>query len=269
MLSDLTHIPRVMRGLGWLNGARLLEIWFSRPRAVRPAYSVPETTTIRMDAWALTFRRARSVYDQLVRERIWANAAAQRRIAEVLRGKGLLGTTPRTFGNLGQPVPSQDPDYVNFRSIGSYWDLTADDMTAALGRFVFRILIAGSVCPARTGPRQGPAADAAASRDAGAASLQPNAFQVTINEVGVYIRDSFDFEENQYLGCWSDNPDGFSPIMPPSVDDTGLGPPPLFSPVGNRDFREWRARTGRGGDFLVFSDLKRIALNPPDTFVVR
>jgi hypothetical protein len=243
MLSDLTHIPRIMRGKGWLNGARLLDQWFSRGRAVAPAYSPPDTTTIRMDGWVLTFARAKEVYDQLVRERIWSNAAARPVVTAMLRRKGLLGMTPRPFGRLADPVPSQDPDYVNQRPAGGYTHF--DDMTAALGNFNLRVVVAGTVAPVGPGLY---------------------GHQVQITEVGVYVRDSFDFEGDQYLGCWSDNPDGFFPIMPP---DPGAGmsfPPPMFSPVGNRDFREWRNRTARGGDFLVFSDLKRVPVNPPDTF---
>ncbi len=36
--------------------------------------------------------------------------------------------------------------------------------------------------------------------------------------------------------------------------------------VSNEEFRDWRTQNGRGGDFLVFSDVKRMVLNPPDTF---
>ena len=113
MLSDLTHIPRIMRGKGWLNGARLLDQWFARGRAVAKAYSSPDTTTIRMDTWVLTFALAKEVYDQLIRERIWSNAAARPVVAAMLARNRLLGVSPRPFGRLGDPVPSQDADYVN------------------------------------------------------------------------------------------------------------------------------------------------------------
>jgi len=246
MLSDLTNIPRVMRGLGWLKGARLLEIWFSRPRAVFPAYSSPDTTTIRMDSWALTFPRARQVYDQLIKERIWSNTPARAVVARMLRNKGLLTRLQQTFGHLSDPVPTQDPDYVNERPAGGYTSF--DDMTAALGNFNFRVVIAGTVAPLT-------------------ASL-PASYQVQIREVGVYIRDSFDFEGNQYLGCWSDNPDGFSPVMPPSSGEEFMPTGLIFAPVGNRDFRAWRDQKGRGGDYLVFSDIKRVVLSPPDAFAI-
>jgi len=63
MAITLTNIPRIMRHHGWNNGARLMEIWFSRPPAIKPSYGPPETSTIKMDTWVLTFPRARQVFD--------------------------------------------------------------------------------------------------------------------------------------------------------------------------------------------------------------
>lgn len=212
-----------------------MDIWFSRPLAIAPAYGLPETATIRMDSWVLTFPRARQIYDQLMRERIWANAAAQREITAMLRRKGFLMPASRSFGNLTQPVQVQDADYINYRVVDfGLFDL--DDMSAALGNFAFRVLVSGSVT--------------AASRVSG--------YQITITEVGVYIRDSYDFNGDQFLGYWDDSDNSVSMINPLS----GTG-------VSNSDFRAWRSRNGRGGDFLVFSDIKRTILMTPDTFIIR
>ncbi len=38
--------------------------------------------------------------------------------------------------------------------------------------------------------------------------------------------------------------------------------------ISNASFRDWRAKSGRGGDFLVFSDVKRLKLSTPDQFEV-
>jgi hypothetical protein len=246
-----------MRGKSWLNGARLLDIWFSRQPATSPAYGPPDTTTIRMQTFVLTFARAREVYDQLVREKIWSNQAGKAAVARMLRAKGLLTMAPRrvSFGRLADPVPQQDPDYINQRPAGGYG--TFDDLTAALGRFNLRVVVAGTVGPVPTGNPRVPAGS--------------SGWEVEVSEVGVYVYDSFDFEGDQYLGCWSDNPDGFSPVMPsePAVGmEAMIFRPPLFTPVGNRDFREWRTQNRRGGDFLVFSDMKRVPISPPDRFVV-
>jgi hypothetical protein len=141
----MTAIPGIMRTMRWMNGARLLDVWFSRRTAIAPRYSPPDTTTIRMDAWALTFHRAREVYDRMIRERIWSNAPAKVVVARMLRQKGLLTNKEETFGRFADPVPNQDGDYVNERVAGGY--TSYDDLTAALGAFVFRVVVAGVVAP--------------------------------------------------------------------------------------------------------------------------
>lgn len=233
----LTNIPRIMRSHGWHNGARLMDIWFAGARAVAPAYGPPDATTIRMDTWVLTFARAKATYEQLMKDRIWANAAARIEIGNMLRRSGLLGgdEKPRVFGKLDEPVETQDADYVNQRIVGfGVGDL--DDMSAALGNFAFRILIAGSVVGVP---------------DSGA-----GAHRVTISEVGVYIRDSYDFNGDQSLGFWDDKDNSVSMINPFSG-----------TAVSNADFRKWRTANGRGGDFIVYSDIKRTLLSPPDVFI--
>jgi hypothetical protein len=70
---------------------------------------------------------------------------------------------------------------------------------------------------------------------------------VTVEEVGVYAKDSLDFEGNQFLGWWGYN-------------DT---------PINNADFRDWRTRHSAGGDFLVYSDMKRTRLAKPDVMTLK
>ncbi len=82
-------------------------------------------------------------------------------------------------------------------------------------------------------------------------------FQVSITEIGIYIRDSFDFNGDQFLGFWDDSDNSVSMLN--FLSGTS---------VSNEDFRDWRTQNRRGGDFLVFSDLKRIVLSTPDTFYV-
>ncbi|MEM9587564.1 MAG: DUF6402 family protein, partial [Planctomycetota bacterium] len=114
MSLTLTNIPNIMRHKHWNNGAALMDRWFAGPMRQYPNYQTPDTSTIKM-AWALGFGRANAVYRKLVRERIWANAAAQPVVAAMLKQKGLLGNRSRRFGNLTAPVNLQDPDYINQR----------------------------------------------------------------------------------------------------------------------------------------------------------
>lgn len=253
MSLTLTNVPRIMRSKGWVSGAGLMETWFSRRAATAPHYSAPVTSIITM-GWALGFRRAREVYDQMITDRVWANAAAQRLLGDRLRRQGLLGTTVQPFGNLGRPVELLDAEHVNYRAVGGggyygysesyygsyygyyyYYDSGLDDMTAALGRFVFRVAVAGTVGPASG--RSG--------------------HEVVINDIGIYLQDSYDFEGFQFLGFWDDSDNSVSVLNPFS----GTG-------VYNSDFRDHRRDTGWGGDFLVYSNVSRMSLVTPDRFYV-
>lgn len=234
MAFSITNIPTIMRHNKWANGARLMEIWFSNPAAIAPNYGPPETQTIRMMAWALTFPRARQVFDELIRNKIWCNSAAQKEIAFMLRRKGLLNSTPsrKTFGRILMPAQILDADYVNQRVV-SFGVSDLDDMSAALGNFVFRVVVAGEVTPIAKSSRH----------------------RVTILEIGVCIRDTYDFNGSQFLGFWDDKDNSVSMLNPLSG-----------SSVSNEDFCKWRTKTGKGGDFLIFSDVHRIRLANPDIF---
>ncbi|WP_225984695.1 DUF6402 family protein [Noviherbaspirillum aerium] len=75
--------------------------------------------------------------------------------------------------------------------------------------------------------------------------------QVEITHLHFYIRDNYDFTSDaEPLGHWGR--DGAS--RPPSSGKAF---------VENKSFREWRARHGRGGDFVVFSDVMTKHLKRP------
>ncbi len=234
---DLTKIPGIMRHHNWTNGARLMEAWFARPVSRKPSYGLPPMF-VTME-WALGFAPVKSKYDEIFREKIWANPAAKAELRRQLERKGLLRQFSCTqFGDLSKSAPNLEDDYVNFRPVGgyvyqyySYRGL--NDLTAALGRFVLNVAIAGMV-------------------EAVPNSLQ---FKVSVSEVGVYIKDSYDFEGDQFLGYWDENDNSVSTINRFSGDG-----------VTNEDFRNWRNANGKGGDFRVYSDVKRQCFGKPHTF---
>jgi len=125
---------------------------------------------------------------------------------------------------------------------------------------------------------------------------------VTISHIYVYAKDSYSFTDDpmkhasQYLGHWSrhgmvisvlafaaqfltDRPKstkdwewGNTPIESQVfVDDfgkpidiaQGMQERNVYYPVRNRDYRQWRACHKRGGDFVVYTDLRRIKLTTP------
>jgi len=241
---DIRLIPGIMRRHSWLNGARLMDIWFSRSPNAVPQAGIPETSTIRMDSWALTFARCAQVYRRLVSEQVWCTAEAQRRIGRRLREQGLVGSQHASFGNLNRPVPQLERDAIWQESVGGLLD-PLDDMYAALGRFTLRVVVAGSVL-------RGQVPVPTMTRSTRPATTVPQ-YTVQIEQVGFYLFDSYDFNGDQPLGFWS---------------TTGVSRLPAigYDYVSNESFRNWRAQHGRGGDFLVYSDLKLIRRNPPDSF---
>jgi hypothetical protein len=143
--SVLTEIPYEMEWYHWDEGAKLLEMWFERPAAIAPKYSAPVTDIIKMD-WVLQFQRAKEVFDEIVRDRIWTNDATRKRLRELLRKKPITGPT---FGDLSLPVPQIDEAWVNARPVISGG--APDALTAALGAFELHVAIAGRATLARCG----------------------------------------------------------------------------------------------------------------------
>jgi RHS repeat-associated protein len=227
-LIDLRRIPGIMRANGWNEAGTLLDRWFGNP-TIGPVQS--DTTTIRMD-WVLGFARARTVYDSIFSGAIYRNDAAKREIMRLLIRTGARAGD--YFGNLNRPVLDVDNNYVNSRVVGSPSD-PLDGLLAALGRFQFRIAVEGSVC-----------------------AIRPTSALVQLHRVGVYVRDSFDFQGEQHLGYWNDrtNYGGRNPFRGDAVR--------------NRDFRAYSAANGVGQDFRVYSDIKITDLAlPPETIFVR
>jgi hypothetical protein len=150
----------------------------------------------------------------------------------------LLGKQRKPFGNLDAPVPNQDRDYVQQRAVSYYFSemRKPNDMAVALGRFNLRCLVAGEIVPNPNRPE----------------------YMIVIKELGVYVRDSFDFNGDQPLGYWRANPPYAS----------GVEPALNVVELSNFSYRKWRSANGEGGDFLVFSNLKRVPLNTPFRFIV-
>jgi hypothetical protein len=244
-LTDLKNIPKVMRKQGWLYAAMLMETWFSRPAKVAPVYTDPVTNIISMN-YALGFSRARDKYDALVAEHYWIDDEARDTIASKLYRKGLLTPgglkAPKAFGDLSKPATELYDDHAAYMNVSygtNYLVVPVlDSMVASLGRFAFWLNAAGTVGPV-TGLL---------------APYNSVTFQVTIQEVAIYIRDSYDFNGDQRLGYWSD-------------DDVSLGDFSM-SKVTNETFRDWRTQNHMGGDFLIYSDVIRTTLNPAPTFNV-
>lgn len=244
---DITQIPTVMRAKKWLKGAKLMEKWFAACPNAHPASGIPSTDIITMN-WVLTYNRAKIIYDELVKEKVWLNDAAKEEIIVLLKRKLLLKNKKSRFGYPKMPVSVADRDYIQFRKVGGDFDMAfgvMDDLRAALANFVFRMIMSGIVEPLLNEKK-----------------LPTGEYKVTIKEVGIYVRDSYDFNdipgEDQSLGNWD-------------IDDNSVGRT-IFNggvSVHNSDFRKWREDNGVGGDFLVYSDVKYLKQDTDNTFTFK
>ena len=231
---SITMLPGIMTAKGWTKGAELMNKWFARSAKIAPDYGSPDTTTITMQ-WLLGFKRASDVFDKLVADRIWQNEPARKAIAKMLADKNMLipnSCFTNPFGEFSRTVDKLDSDYINQRVLGMSWDL--DDLNAALANFVFNVVVAGRV-----------SSDDKAGKG----------YIVEIDQVGVYMKDSYDFVGSQFLGYWD-----------PSDNSVSMLNPFSGNAVHNLDFANWRTANGMGGDFRVFSDLKLIPQKAPFSF---
>ena len=243
---DITWIPKIMRSKGWNEGATLMEEWFRRPALVRAddpktvpiEFGPPLLNVIKMD-WVLRFDRARDVYDQMMNGKMWKTPKAKTKLSEMF---GKAGVTARLKAAQGAELPFGDLDSANVLSIERNYYFQSlkvtesdyyrgmnfvfnsfDGLTAALADFNLHMAVKGK------------------------AKLTAEGIQVTVEEVGVYVQDSYDFvTKGQPLGRW----EGINNL------------------VTNDDFSEWRKNNSKGGDFLVYSDIKKTSLTPPETFVI-
>ena len=125
--------------------------------------------------------------------------------------------------------------HINTRTVGLNFSekLTdpLDDMYCALGAFGIHVAGAGTVIPL----------DPKADKDT---------HLVKIDKLGFYIRDTYDFNEDQALGYWSQ-------------EGVTRSAGPGSSSVENKHFRDWRTRFDHGGDFMIFSDVRWEGVRQP------
>ncbi|GKT22185.1 DUF6402 family protein [Acidovorax sp. SUPP3334] len=265
-LFQLDDIPGVMRSrMGWPVAAALMERWFrgaafEMPDAMKLGDAPHQTFTlnsVQLDdstvsmAWAMGFARVRSAIAKLQAQ--WASPAGLSLLKDRVNKQGMgCPRQPWRFGLLGQSAKAVDKScQVNILKVGRLSD-PLDDFYGAMGEATLKVAVSGIVT----------------SKGAGKTAI-------LIDELGFYLRDSYDFNDgdqpflSQPLGFW-----GYG-----GVSRIDLGERVSISEqwaneteakarghaywVQNQDFRRWRGMHGRGGDFIVLSDVHRVGLPFP------
>lgn len=246
---DITWIPQIMRSKGWNEGATLMEEWLRRPARIRPTnlddvlndFGPPVLNVVTMDWIVSNFKRAESVYNQIINERLWKNDKAKPVIGRMLARTGITAQAQANqerkikFGDLtSSNVIAIEAVHIQYRPVeqstwNAYWH--SDSLTAAIKDFTLRVAIKGE------------------------AKYTQNGIEVTVEEVGIYAKESYDFINDGTVYVYTTD-------QPLGVWEEGVGY------VTNDSFNEWRTANNKGGDFWVYSDIKVTRLNPPDVFIV-
>lgn len=283
---DIQEIPDAMRLEHMPISAKLMKRWFAGVLNYAPTDAdlkaeknqqgdpyppaMYDTTTIKMD-WVLKYARAEAVYLDLLQNRIYRPAALDqlRERIRLFRDTGAsfdpwalcknnMSTLHRhfhfQFAGVGNTLSQKIGEFMDsqFRNDG-----VPDDLTGALGAFNLY------VAPADV-------------------RIGVPGNETVVSSVYVYVKDSYDFADkpddvSQYLGHWSSNgvivvpynglvgqlnaPSLYLPYPVTRGDMRVKGN--VYYPVHNKDFRQWAMKHQRGGDFIIFSDRKRVRLRQP------
>ena len=249
----LSRLPGAMRSMGWHTAAALMQRWFDSPAWAMPeAWKVLKTqpaplslkpaqcdeSIVKME-WAMGYERCREAVDEA--ESILATPNALKRLQALLKNAGWEGEGAQALGSRSMSALQMDAfSQVNFVKFGTVWN-SLDDMYGALGNAVLKVGVVGEAFT----------------------EVNPVTKQVRylfhIKQVGFYIRDHYDFNGLQYLGTWTEDrvltkaETAFTLSLHGQVV-LRLKEGPLAA-VTNGDFRDYRDKTGKGGDFVIYSDV--------------
>ena len=271
-LSSVRVIPSLMKAKGWNKAATLLETWFNRARHVRadPKPGVPppdnelnnafNANTLGGLAWIKGTKVGGDTYQKIFNRKLWRtfdkeNGNAQKKLAKILKDEGILNQNAKDtrFGFKSFSAA----DYERTRTaVNASTYSTGDDklgilfggiteITAALGSFTLKLALNGTLTYSPPLSVFG--------RNIGGGS-----YKIKPESIDVYLWDLFDFEGDQPLGHWRENP--------PEVGLFGFNG---SVEVTNKSFRDWRdspASNGMGGDFYIFTEPVRVKLEDTSEF---
>ncbi|MDY7579207.1 DUF6402 family protein [Herbaspirillum sp. RTI4] len=260
----LDEIPGAMDNMGWTIAPKLMRRWFANPlfrmsqdmrknnaRDVNGAEIELDSMTLKPEQyddqilkmeWVLGFERVKKLAFEFIKTPNWKTPNGVDLLRKRLTKQGWKPgkLLPVKLGHAG--MGARELDSVCQMNFHSYIDprTNMDEFLGAIGSFTFKVAVVGA---ASWGPIKG------------------NVF--TIKKVGLYIRDTYDFNgKYESLGVWSRarclslaDVAAFYVAAARmdwlSIIKKFLG----FVSVSNEDFRRWQDKHYSGGDFIIYSDV--------------
>jgi hypothetical protein len=237
------RVEAMMRHNNFLNGAQFQKKWKESAPATKPNFAFTDTDTIKMVSWVLTFDRAKKEYNKILARLRTNDTKQQAQIVKLLDRYKLRDGQPHSFGNFETDgMTKLNLDSIQSEGVdeGVFSKLTVplDDLSVSLNAFDFKGAVSGTIEPVPG---------------------KKDTLLVRIKEAGIFVEDDFDFVDSglnkvvsEPLGCWDPVTNTLSRNLAATCTGTALD---------NEDYNEWRVHHGKGGDFKVFSDVKREPLN--------
>ncbi|MEZ6853085.1 DUF6402 family protein [Halodesulfovibrio aestuarii] len=257
----ITDIPTVMRDtLDWPKSAELMELWFSLParemtkgekKGDTKASDYPEeytNTTMFTWAWMEQFEQVIPALSGLL-DLLQTDSAIdtiKSYLTRYLEHDPMVGRS-MAISNPLDPVILHSNWQFQLVSVG-YELGKVDDLYGSLGNFALYAAITKCTVKRNT---------------------LTNKHLIHIHEIGVYMRDTYDFRGNQYLGHWGFDSFCISPVsgilnqfnVERHSNSINIADGEFVEGFGNADYQEYRRRTLKGGDLLLFSDVKTLPVN--------
>lgn len=157
---------------------------------------------------------------------------ARETLARILRDDGYLGNTrmefdytqPKLHPESHRPWEEWKHGYFQRVTVPGAYIIPIDGISACLGQFDFRALAAGYTIP-----------------------LENGGHKIVIENVSIYLWDSFNFHKEDELGYWSCEKKSFKLFDIPLFEDK------TYLQVYNTHFIQFRNKYGQGEDFMVLS----------------
>lgn len=242
----IKSIPMAMRNMGWTVSAQLIERWLQAPAWVLPRswkqyetspreipFTHIEKQLVRM-SWAMSHQRVQEAKSALLAK--MTNDPAQRNLGKKLSAANLERGKWTAFGSKHYPVLDLERVHQsNFTTFGRLSD-PMDDLYGSLGEATLKVALIGLVMRHEAAER----------------------FTFKVTDAGFYIRDTYDFNGDQYLGAWAKDRVlslAQTALNFPRRDQAHRGSPVPITHVTNSHFDSYRRATGFGGDFVIYSNV--------------
>ena len=260
-IHAIIFVPETMTSLGWTNAFKTQELWFegvanSNMNIVDPVLDFVPVS------WVRSFERIDDEYAELISED-WKLSGKIDLLKDEIRKMVTNGLVswPTTNNNLvnfgtfskslvtynGEKMPEIEQYYYCFRGyeISMIPLEPLDDFFGTFASFNWHVAAKGIL-----------------------EYVNPTDVKVTIQKIGVYIKDNFDFdsmEDGEYtdekLGAWD--------FLEKDVDRINMYTKAGEFKISNMDYRNYRTELGKGYNYHYYSEVKELNVTPFEfTFII-